>query len=237
VNLAVAIASATAFGVSAIRWLRVAQREHYIPGSVIRFAVRWWTSRVVNVTGAVLALGAAAVAMARPAAGLVTAVVVAAGPIGLSLRGRTAPLRWTRRLLRLAVIAGVISGAVALLGLFPGIGPRAAVAGALLTPAVVDLAALVAMPLERRLSERFVRRARERLASVSPKVVAITGSYGKTSTKEYVRHLQAGRYSVAASPASFNNRMGLGCSWPRWEPTRAGRSPSSCRGSDRTSAL
>jgi UDP-N-acetylmuramoyl-tripeptide--D-alanyl-D-alanine ligase len=107
------------------------------------------------------------------------------------------------------VIAGVIYGAVALVGLVPGIGARAAVAGAFLAPVIVDLAALVATPLERRLSERFVRRARERLASVSPKVVAITGSYGKTSTKEYARHLLAGRYSVAASPASFNNRMGL----------------------------
>jgi UDP-N-acetylmuramoyl-tripeptide--D-alanyl-D-alanine ligase len=209
VNLAVAIASAVAFCVSAIRWLRVAQREHYIPGSVIRFSVRWWTSRAVNVAGAVVALVAAVVAMAWPTAGLVTAAAVAAGPIGLSLRGRTTPLRWTRRLGRLAVIAGVIYGAVALLGLVPGIGPRAAVAGALLAPAIVDLAALVATPLERRLSERFVRLARERLASVSPKVVAITGSYGKTSTKEYVRHVLAGRYSVAASPASFNNRMGL----------------------------
>jgi UDP-N-acetylmuramoyl-tripeptide--D-alanyl-D-alanine ligase len=40
-------------------------------------------------------------------------------------------------------------------------------------------------------------------------VVAITGSFGKTSTKEYARHLLAGSVHVVASPASFNNRLGL----------------------------
>ena len=39
--------------------------------------------------------------------------------------------------------------------------------------------------------------------------MAITGSYGKTSTKNYAAHLMAGRWSVLASPASFNNVLGL----------------------------
>jgi UDP-N-acetylmuramoyl-tripeptide--D-alanyl-D-alanine ligase len=39
--------------------------------------------------------------------------------------------------------------------------------------------------------------------------VAITGSYGKTTTKQYVAHLLSGSFRVVASPASFNNRMGL----------------------------
>ena len=40
-------------------------------------------------------------------------------------------------------------------------------------------------------------------------MVAITGSYGKTTTKNYVAHLLSGSRRVLASPASFNNRMGL----------------------------
>jgi len=39
--------------------------------------------------------------------------------------------------------------------------------------------------------------------------VAITGSFGKTSTKGYVAHLVGAARSVVASPASFNNRAGL----------------------------
>jgi UDP-N-acetylmuramoyl-tripeptide--D-alanyl-D-alanine ligase len=54
-----------------------------------------------------------------------------------------------------------------------------------------------------------VAAARERLAQVDPVVVAITGSFGKTSTKQHVAHLVAGSRTVVASPASFNNRAGL----------------------------
>ena len=38
----VTLLSAIATGFAGVRWLRVAQREHYIPGSVTRFAFRWW---------------------------------------------------------------------------------------------------------------------------------------------------------------------------------------------------
>ena len=39
--------------------------------------------------------------------------------------------------------------------------------------------------------------------------MAITGSYGKTTTKVYLAHLLHGSSTVVASPASFNNRAGL----------------------------
>lgn len=40
-------------------------------------------------------------------------------------------------------------------------------------------------------------------------VVGITGSTGKTSTKDLTAAVLSARYSVAASPASFNNEVGL----------------------------
>jgi UDP-N-acetylmuramoyl-tripeptide--D-alanyl-D-alanine ligase len=39
--------------------------------------------------------------------------------------------------------------------------------------------------------------------------VAITGSYGKTTTKGYVAHLAGRQLAVVATPRSFNNRAGL----------------------------
>ncbi len=76
-------------------------------------------------------------------------------------------------------------------------------------PLIVDLALRVTLPFERRPGRRFVDEAARRLRSVSPRVVAITGSYGKTSTKQYVRHLLGTTTTVLASPASFNNMAGL----------------------------
>ncbi len=42
-----------------------------------------------------------------------------------------------------------------------------------------------------------------------PAVVAITGSFGKTSTKHHLAELLAGSTSVVPTPRSFNNRAGL----------------------------
>ncbi|MGH9097875.1 MAG: hypothetical protein ACRDWB_10665, partial [Acidimicrobiales bacterium] len=43
---------------SGLRWLRVAQREHYLAGSSTRFAFRWWTITPVNPAMAALAVAA-----------------------------------------------------------------------------------------------------------------------------------------------------------------------------------
>ena len=80
---------------------------------------------------------------------------------------------------------------------------------ALAAPLFVDLALFVLRPFEDMVAERYVRQASEVLKRVKPLVVAITGSYGKTTTKNYVSYLLAADRGVVASPRSFNNRAGL----------------------------
>ena len=190
-----------------LRWLRVAQREHYLAGSVATFAVRWWTSGTANnallalmVTGLVGSWWSVWWAFLVPLAQL--------GPIGLSVRGRTSPLAWTARLRRVAIVAGILMLALYLAGAAIGSGFFIAL-GLFLLPALIDIALLVLGPIERILGNRWVDQASARLASSGAKVVAITGSYGKTTTKQYAAHLLAGSFKTVASPASFNNRMGL----------------------------
>jgi len=193
-----------------LRWLRIAQREHYIAGSVTRFAVRWWTSRPQNLaSGLVLAASVAAAWAGLWEGAVASAAVSLAAPFGLSYRGRTAPLAWTRRLRTLAAVAVLLTAAVAVAGAAGGILLGIGATLAALLPVVTDGALMVAAPLERRLGRRFVRSAKQRLAAVSPRVVAITGSYGKTSTKVYVGHLLRDKYVTLTSPASFNNVAGL----------------------------
>ncbi len=192
-----------------IRWLRVAQREHYLVDAVSRFALRWWTRVPVNLAGLGVAVAGLLLSSRWPAAALATAGVVALGPIGLSLRGRTSRLAWTRRLRTLALVWVVLEAAAVAGGAVAGEGPVAAAAAALAVPALVDLACAVTAPLERLLASAHVTRAAARLRRVAPRVVAITGSFGKTSTKGYIVHLVGGNRAVVASPASFNNRAGL----------------------------
>jgi len=51
--------------------------------------------------------------------------------------------------------------------------------------------------------------ARCRLERMRAKVVAVTGSCGKTTTREMTRLMLAGRYRVHAAPESFNNDIGV----------------------------
>lgn len=192
------------------RWLRIAQREHYIVGSVTRFAVRWWLSGPANrLLGGLLVLSVGAGWLgwwgATAAAGGISLIA----PLGLSYRGRSSKLVWTRRLRTTATAGAIVLLAVVILGALTGFPAGCTATAAACMPVVVDLALVVTTPLERRFSARFVRTAARRLAEVSPRVVGITGSFGKTSTKFYAGHLLRAKYMTVTSPASFNNMAGL----------------------------
>ncbi len=202
------VAGVVASGLAGVRWLRVAQREHYLPGSVSRFAARWWLLGVNKILAAAVGVGLLSSTRSSLAAG-VACGAMAVGPFGLSLRGRTARLAWTRRLRTLAAVWAVLTVAAVAAGVLVGTGPTVALAVAAFTPVLVDAALAVTSPLERRLAGPYVQRATKRLGQVRPTVVAITGSYGKTTTKGYVAHLLSATRSVVATPASFNNRAGL----------------------------
>jgi UDP-N-acetylmuramoyl-tripeptide--D-alanyl-D-alanine ligase len=209
VGLAACVVAAVPAG---LRWVRVAQREHYLAGAATRFAWRWWTSSPVEVAAALVGLAAAIVGAVVPATVLASAAIVAFGPRGLGVRGRTSKLRWTRRCKSVgAALATVLAAAIAISAAAGGL--RGAAVGAavalVLLPLLLDGVLALLRPVEDRLAHRFVARAADRVERVAPQIVAITGSYGKTTTKSYVAHLLAGRFDVVASPRSFNNRAGL----------------------------
>ncbi|MDE0231200.1 MAG: Mur ligase family protein [bacterium] len=191
-----------------LRWLRIAQREHYLPPAVSRFSVRWWAAGYPNLALAAAAIIAAAAEWWWSGAALVAVAIEGHGPLGLGMRGVTSPLVWTNRLFRVAATTAVLMAAVLAWSAAAG---RAGLAAAALVamPAIVDVALAINLPLERALSNKWVTEAAGRIKRVAPRVVAITGSYGKTSTKLYLAHLLEGRVRVVASPASFNNRLGL----------------------------
>lgn len=211
-DVAVLVAVLALTVVSGLRWLRVSQREHYLPGRAGRIARLWFARSGQDGMGELVAIALAVLALV-PFGTAWLAAIVGAGigalvPTGLSVRGRTSKLAWTGRLKRLAagwiVLVLLLGGLLAWL-----VGPPATALVAVSVPLTVDAAAWFMGLVEKRLSAPFVAKARQRLARVRPSVVAITGSYGKTSTKGYVAHLLARSRAVVASPASFNNRLGL----------------------------
>jgi len=130
------------------------------------------------------------------------------------------PLQFTARMTRLAIPTGILAlTPVACGGLYgwtlgdpTGIlwylgGFLVADLGA---PLWVALGGGLMYPVETAIQEGFKRQARRRLQERSDlTVVGITGSYGKTSTKFIVAELLRQKYSVYATPSSYNTPMGL----------------------------
>jgi len=206
-GLSIALAVA-ALVVSGLRWLRVAQREHYIAGWVSRIAALWLVRRPINIVLVVAALALWVAGFFLPFLAPVAILVAALLPLGLGLRGTSAPLAWTARSKRLAVAFAILFVAVSA-ALLLALGMSSLALPLLLGPVLMDLALVPMNAIEKKLSNKYLVSARKRLNQVRPTVVAITGSYGKTSTKGYVGHVLDGSFAVVASPASFNNLMGL----------------------------
>ncbi|MDQ3610274.1 MAG: Mur ligase family protein [Actinomycetota bacterium] len=189
-----------------VRWLRVAQREHYLAGRCF-WTLRLWM-RCYPVDAALMGAAVTALVMAlvlgQPRLLLVTAITGLAVPVQLPLRGRTSRLAWTPRLRRVAALSAVLEATVILFAPVP-----VATAAVVLGSVAVDLALLLLSPVENRLSAKYLSQARRRMRQLAPTVIAITGSFGKTTTKQYLAHLLSGQRSVVPSPASFNNAMGL----------------------------
>jgi UDP-N-acetylmuramoyl-tripeptide--D-alanyl-D-alanine ligase len=220
-DIVVAAAALAAYVIALMRWLRVLQREHYEPGSVRRFWNRWasvrsettgpaWLSSPSALAAVALVLVIVLFAVRLDAAAVAVAALYGAlFPLGLSVRGRTSALAWTRRLTTVAVVVVVES----LILLTPALFAPRPWAGAVLVlalePYLVDLAAWLTRPYENRRAMVFVRQAQERLAKVHPVIVGITGSFGKTSTKHHLAELLGGRHGVLPTPRSYNNRAGL----------------------------
>jgi UDP-N-acetylmuramoyl-tripeptide--D-alanyl-D-alanine ligase len=129
------------------------------------------------------------------------------------------PLKYTNRLQRLLAAAAVMAALPVVVGFIvwttTGVENLFCFllgffAADLLAPLWVLLAAHLIKPVETSIQEGFKRRARRRLRSRPDlRIIGITGSYGKTSTKFIIDEILRQRYNVLASPASYNTPMGL----------------------------
>ena len=79
----------------------------------------------------------------------------------------------------------------------------------LLAPVWLVMSKRLLTPLDALLRRRYLRQAAKVLAQTQPRVIGITGSYGKTTTKSFLRDILSLRYQVYATPKSYNTLMGI----------------------------
>jgi UDP-N-acetylmuramoyl-tripeptide--D-alanyl-D-alanine ligase len=211
------------------RFLHILQLEEYLTPQYLhwlRSNPRRYLAPVFSVVGLAISIASAAFLVA----GLgeyAWAVPLLWGyfPVVLRIRGWLArptprkPLVMTSRARRLLIIAVVLEIVCVAAGLGGGwtFGELEAVAaGVLATFLVCALAGhvvaganLALWPFEELSRRRWQRLAAEKLRASRPRIIAITGSAGKTTTKELVAHLLSAKYRVLKTPASFNTPLGI----------------------------
>lgn len=79
----------------------------------------------------------------------------------------------------------------------------------LLAPLWLILGNILMIPVETYMRRRFLNQASQVLDNIRPKIIGITGSYGKTTTKNFLHDIMSVRYRTYATPKSYNTLMGI----------------------------
>lgn len=131
------------------------------------------------------------------------------------------PLAWTARATRIYSVAALLTLLVAGLcvALFLGNDDfeRAlylvglALLGCYCCSHIIILAAnLLLKPVEKAITARYVNDARRILRQMPQlKIIGITGSYGKTSTKHYLHQILSAQFDTLMTPGSYNTTLGV----------------------------
>ncbi len=80
----------------------------------------------------------------------------------------------------------------------------------LLMPYILLLSNIINYPIERYINNKYIKKAKLKLNSNKKLIkIAITGSYGKTSTKNILNHILENNTLTIATPKSFNTMLGI----------------------------
>lgn len=75
---------------------------------------------------------------------------------------------------------------------------------------VIMVANLLMHPVELHINRSFYNEAKQILAQMPHlRIIGVTGSYGKTSTKHYLYRILSEKYNVIMTPGSYNTPMGV----------------------------
>ena len=143
--------------------------------------------------------------------------------IYMSTRGKKVeakkPLVYTARAKRVFGLSICLLGGIATTlvlisqtSVFAGAFPRWRISIFLFSEvAVINLtiANLLIYPLERTINGAYLLSAKKRIKTFQPKVIGITGSYGKTSTKYILHQILSQKFNTLMTPDSYNTPMGI----------------------------
>ncbi len=78
-----------------------------------------------------------------------------------------------------------------------------------LSPIAFFVTHILLSPIENARNIRFIERAKRKLEKINPIRIGITGSYGKTTTKNILYEMLSQDYETYATPLNYNTPMGI----------------------------
>ena len=126
------------------------------------------------------------------------------------------PLKLTKRMFRLYVVLYIlylaITFGVMVISLLFSYNLRVSVMALLpiAIPVLVPFGALIIYPIEKIIYCSYKNKCKKELKKYKNLIkIGITGSYGKTSTKNYLVKFLQSKYKVCTTPSSYNTPMGI----------------------------
>ena len=126
------------------------------------------------------------------------------------------PLKMTNRMTRSMIVLFIVNllisfGVIVLSSMFIDVLRFGAVAlTPLIVPITVPFAHWVMKPIEKAINQKYVHQAKKKLQEYPDLIkIGITGSYGKTSVKNFLDTILSEKYNVLSTPFNYNTTMGV----------------------------
>lgn len=117
--------------------------------------------------------------------------------------------KWTGKALSVSTVALVIVLALAAFTAFVADTFIGLPLLALLAPIVVAILVALLHPVTMWQRRQVITSAHKKIQALQTTVIGITGSYGKSTTKEFLKAMLAERYTVLATPKNINVDIGV----------------------------
>ncbi|MCM1451633.1 MAG: UDP-N-acetylmuramoyl-tripeptide--D-alanyl-D-alanine ligase [Clostridium sp.] len=129
------------------------------------------------------------------------------------------PLVFTKRAIRIYALSLLLEAAVICIPLLVTGGGRwtgligclgLALASYAVSVSLLLLANWILIPVEKHITKKYYDQAAGILRQMPDlKIIGVTGSYGKTSTKHYLHRILSEQFDVAMTPGNFNTTLGV----------------------------
>src|SRR5210317_1274827 len=194
---------------NSVKWARFGQREHYLGGSVTKFYFRWVKSKTSNYLLFITLLLSGVVSLWIYYFPLLVIVLTLFTPIGLSFSSRTSKIENTERLLRVNRFYYFVIISISAVSLVVELGYLLALLANIFSYFVYDQCLKILFNYEKSLTQHYVDSASSKLKNANIPIVAITGSYSKTTTKNTLNQILSTQTNPFSTKESFNNRLGV----------------------------